>query len=205
MTFYTTYIFYCAASVGAVGLCLCVCLIPRDASLPLPEAKSPSSSQSLPLWKWCDNKCRSSLAAFIPTVSSRSCRQQGVAQGGEGGPFLLLMAGGTVVPQLVPAGRRARRNLCEMQMFLTWLFPPFLLLCWVHISRGCETLLQIGGVCTAMELLAFCNFIYCIFFSFFFFFQSRKHASKVRLYYMLHPIDGGCPAKKLRSENVGII
>ncbi|OXB62728.1 hypothetical protein ASZ78_010795 [Callipepla squamata] len=30
---------------------------------------------------------------------------------------------------------------------------------------------------------------------------SRKHASKVRLYYMLHPIDGGCPAKKLRSEN----
>ncbi|NWR24790.1 ZMAT4 protein, partial [Emberiza fucata] len=32
-------------------------------------------------------------------------------------------------------------------------------------------------------------------------FQSRKHASKVRLYYMLHPVDGGCPAKKLRSEN----
>ncbi|XP_074664210.1 zinc finger matrin-type protein 4 isoform X3 [Strix aluco] len=32
-------------------------------------------------------------------------------------------------------------------------------------------------------------------------FPSRKHASKVRLYYMLHPIDGGCPAKKLRSEN----
>ncbi|XP_057274105.1 zinc finger matrin-type protein 4 isoform X3 [Pezoporus wallicus] len=31
--------------------------------------------------------------------------------------------------------------------------------------------------------------------------KSRKHASKVRLYYMLHPIDGGCPAKKLRSEN----
>ncbi|KAJ7305206.1 hypothetical protein JRQ81_011115, partial [Phrynocephalus forsythii] len=30
---------------------------------------------------------------------------------------------------------------------------------------------------------------------------SRKHASKVRLYYMLHPLDGGCPAKKLRSEN----
>ncbi|XP_043938972.1 zinc finger matrin-type protein 4 isoform X2 [Protopterus annectens] len=30
---------------------------------------------------------------------------------------------------------------------------------------------------------------------------SRKHASKVRLYYMLHPVDGGCPAKKLRSEN----
>uniref|UniRef100_A0A8B9P5A8 Zinc finger matrin-type 4 n=1 Tax=Apteryx owenii TaxID=8824 RepID=A0A8B9P5A8_APTOW len=32
-------------------------------------------------------------------------------------------------------------------------------------------------------------------------YESRKHASKVRLYYMLHPIDGGCPAKKLRSEN----
>uniref|UniRef100_A0A8C0QAC7 Zinc finger matrin-type 4 n=1 Tax=Canis lupus familiaris TaxID=9615 RepID=A0A8C0QAC7_CANLF len=31
--------------------------------------------------------------------------------------------------------------------------------------------------------------------------QSRKHASKVRLYYMLHPRDGGCPAKRLRSEN----
>ncbi|KAF2986753.1 hypothetical protein EK904_004014 [Melospiza melodia maxima] len=31
--------------------------------------------------------------------------------------------------------------------------------------------------------------------------MSRKHASKVRLYYMLHPVDGGCPAKKLRSEN----
>ncbi|XP_030057670.1 zinc finger matrin-type protein 4 isoform X2 [Microcaecilia unicolor] len=32
-------------------------------------------------------------------------------------------------------------------------------------------------------------------------YESRKHASKVRLYYMLHPLDGGCPAKKLRSEN----
>ncbi|XP_069473729.1 zinc finger matrin-type protein 4 isoform X2 [Ambystoma mexicanum] len=32
-------------------------------------------------------------------------------------------------------------------------------------------------------------------------YESRKHASKVRLYYMLHPADGGCPAKKLRSEN----
>ncbi|XP_011816138.1 PREDICTED: zinc finger matrin-type protein 4 [Colobus angolensis palliatus] len=32
-------------------------------------------------------------------------------------------------------------------------------------------------------------------------FKSRKHASKVRLYYMLHPRDGGCPAKRLRSEN----
>ncbi|GAB5570292.1 zinc finger matrin-type protein 4 isoform X3 [Prionailurus iriomotensis] len=31
---------------------------------------------------------------------------------------------------------------------------------------------------------------------------SRKHASKVRLYYMLHPRDGGCPAKRLRSENL---
>ncbi|XP_055518116.1 zinc finger matrin-type protein 4-like [Leucoraja erinacea] len=33
-------------------------------------------------------------------------------------------------------------------------------------------------------------------------YESRKHASKVRLYYMLHPVDGGCPAKKLRAENV---
>ncbi|XP_042200505.1 zinc finger matrin-type protein 4-like [Callorhinchus milii] len=32
-------------------------------------------------------------------------------------------------------------------------------------------------------------------------YESRKHASKVRLYYMLHPVDGSCPAKKLRSEN----
>lgn len=32
--------------------------------------------------------------------------------------------------------------------------------------------------------------------------QSRKHANKVRLYYMLHPVDGGCPAKKLRTDNV---
>ncbi|XP_032869673.1 zinc finger matrin-type protein 4 isoform X1 [Amblyraja radiata] len=32
-------------------------------------------------------------------------------------------------------------------------------------------------------------------------YESRKHASKVRLYYMLHPVDGGCPAKKLRAEN----
>ncbi|XP_058230403.1 zinc finger matrin-type protein 4 isoform X1 [Hemibagrus wyckioides] len=30
---------------------------------------------------------------------------------------------------------------------------------------------------------------------------SRKHANKVRLYYMLHPVDGGCPAKKLRTHN----
>ncbi|XP_059400643.1 zinc finger matrin-type protein 4-like isoform X2 [Carassius carassius] len=32
-------------------------------------------------------------------------------------------------------------------------------------------------------------------------YESRKHANKVRLYYMLHPVDGGCPAKKLRTEN----
>ncbi|KAF6730594.1 Zinc finger matrin-type protein 4, partial [Oryzias melastigma] len=32
--------------------------------------------------------------------------------------------------------------------------------------------------------------------------QSRKHANKVRLYYMLHPVDGGCPAKKLRTDNM---
>lgn len=36
----------------------------------------------------------------------------------------------------------------------------------------------------------------------FFVFQSRKHANKVRLYDMLHPADGGCPAKKLRTDNV---
>lgn len=36
----------------------------------------------------------------------------------------------------------------------------------------------------------------------FFLLQSRKHANKVRLYYMLHPVDGGCPAKKLRTDNV---
>ncbi|XP_053510219.1 zinc finger matrin-type protein 4 isoform X2 [Ictalurus furcatus] len=32
-------------------------------------------------------------------------------------------------------------------------------------------------------------------------YESRKHANKVRLYYMLHPVDGGCPAKKLRTHN----
>ncbi|TRY57701.1 hypothetical protein DNTS_025919 [Danionella cerebrum] len=32
-------------------------------------------------------------------------------------------------------------------------------------------------------------------------YESRKHANKVRLYYMLHPLDGGCPAKKLRTDN----
>ncbi|XP_051780240.1 zinc finger matrin-type protein 4 isoform X2 [Erpetoichthys calabaricus] len=31
--------------------------------------------------------------------------------------------------------------------------------------------------------------------------ESRKHANKVRLYYMLHPVDGGFPAKKLRTDN----
>ncbi|XP_061071755.1 zinc finger matrin-type protein 4-like [Conger conger] len=31
-------------------------------------------------------------------------------------------------------------------------------------------------------------------------YQSRKHANKVRLYNMLHPKDGGCPAKKLCTE-----
>ncbi|XP_036385955.1 zinc finger matrin-type protein 4-like [Megalops cyprinoides] len=35
-------------------------------------------------------------------------------------------------------------------------------------------------------------------------YESRKHANKVRLYYMLHPADGGCPAKKLRHENGGV-
>lgn len=43
---------------------------------------------------------------------------------------------------------------------------------------------------------------YFFYFFFFFVFQSRKHANKVRLYYMLHPADGGCPAKKLRTDNV---
>ncbi|GLD52489.1 zinc finger matrin-type protein 4-like protein [Lates japonicus] len=32
-------------------------------------------------------------------------------------------------------------------------------------------------------------------------YESRKHSNKVRLYYMLHPVDGGCPAKKLRTDN----
>ncbi|XP_030623981.1 zinc finger matrin-type protein 4 [Chanos chanos] len=32
-------------------------------------------------------------------------------------------------------------------------------------------------------------------------YESRKHASKVRLYNMLHPVDGGCPAKRLRLDN----
>ncbi|XP_076848353.1 zinc finger matrin-type protein 4 isoform X1 [Brachyhypopomus gauderio] len=35
-------------------------------------------------------------------------------------------------------------------------------------------------------------------------YESRKHANKVRLYYMLHPVDGGCPAKKLRTDNFSI-
>ncbi|XP_055503066.1 zinc finger protein isoform X2 [Leucoraja erinacea] len=32
-------------------------------------------------------------------------------------------------------------------------------------------------------------------------YESKKHANKVRLYYMLHPEDGGPPSKKLRSDN----
>ncbi|KAL4609332.1 zinc finger matrin-type protein 4-like [Arapaima gigas] len=32
-------------------------------------------------------------------------------------------------------------------------------------------------------------------------YESRKHANRVRLYHMLHPADGGCPAKKLRTDN----
>ncbi|XP_067858896.1 zinc finger protein [Heptranchias perlo] len=32
-------------------------------------------------------------------------------------------------------------------------------------------------------------------------YESKKHANKVRLYYMLHPEDGGPPSKKLRPDN----
>ncbi|KAG7258836.1 hypothetical protein CRUP_014005, partial [Coryphaenoides rupestris] len=32
-------------------------------------------------------------------------------------------------------------------------------------------------------------------------YESRKHANKVRLFYMLHPQDGGPPCKKLRPDN----
>ncbi|XP_036413156.1 zinc finger matrin-type protein 4-like [Colossoma macropomum] len=32
-------------------------------------------------------------------------------------------------------------------------------------------------------------------------YQSKKHASKVRLFYMLHPEDGGPPSKRLRPDN----
>ncbi|XP_043912158.1 uncharacterized protein LOC122789044 [Protopterus annectens] len=32
-------------------------------------------------------------------------------------------------------------------------------------------------------------------------YESKKHANKVKLYYMLHPEDGGPPSKKLCSEN----
>lgn len=85
-------------------------------------------------------------------------------------------------------------------MLLTWIPPPFLLQWWICASRGCEICLWVGVVITETRPLAPCNFSS----SFLFAFQSRKHASKVRLYYMLHPIDGGCPAKKLRSENVSI-
>lgn len=31
--------------------------------------------------------------------------------------------------------------------------------------------------------------------------QSKKHANKVRLFYMLHPKDGGPPSKRLRPDN----
>ncbi|XP_076875942.1 zinc finger matrin-type protein 4 isoform X2 [Brachyhypopomus gauderio] len=34
-------------------------------------------------------------------------------------------------------------------------------------------------------------------------YKSRKHANRVRHYYMLHPADGGCPVKKLRADNDG--
>ncbi|KAJ8248393.1 hypothetical protein GJAV_G00241560 [Gymnothorax javanicus] len=32
-------------------------------------------------------------------------------------------------------------------------------------------------------------------------YESKKHANKVRLFYMLHPEDGGPPSKRLRSDN----
>ncbi|XP_078138805.1 zinc finger matrin-type protein 4-like isoform X2 [Centroberyx gerrardi] len=32
-------------------------------------------------------------------------------------------------------------------------------------------------------------------------YESRKHANKVRLFYMLHPEDGGPPSKRLRPDN----
>ncbi|XP_072512795.1 zinc finger matrin-type protein 4-like isoform X2 [Salminus brasiliensis] len=32
-------------------------------------------------------------------------------------------------------------------------------------------------------------------------YRSKKHASKVRLFYMLHPEDGGPPSKRLRPDN----
>lgn len=127
---------------------------------------------------------------------------------GEGGPFLLLIAGALTSLQLSSARGRALWKLLEThtrrRCFSPVSFPPFLLPPWIHISKGCEVLLQFGFVCSAVEHLAFFVTSFLAF-SFSFFFQSRKHASKVRLYYMLHPIDGGCPAKKLRSENVGII
>lgn len=73
---------------------------------------------------------------------------------------------------------------------------PFLLVS----VRGGGIWLWAGVVSTATGLLAPADFSSALFAL-----QSRKHASKVRLYYMLHPVDGGCPAKKLRSENVGTI
>ncbi|KAL7890015.1 hypothetical protein AOLI_G00022730 [Acnodon oligacanthus] len=32
-------------------------------------------------------------------------------------------------------------------------------------------------------------------------YESKKHANKVRLFYMLHPEDGGPPSKRLRPDN----
>ncbi|XP_048865546.1 zinc finger matrin-type protein 4-like isoform X2 [Brienomyrus brachyistius] len=34
-------------------------------------------------------------------------------------------------------------------------------------------------------------------------YESKKHANKVRLFYMLHPEDGGPPSKRLRPDNAG--
>nr|XP_046210161.1 zinc finger protein [Oncorhynchus gorbuscha] len=34
-------------------------------------------------------------------------------------------------------------------------------------------------------------------------YESKKHANKVRLFYMLHPEDGGPPSKRLRPDNPG--
>lgn len=103
-------------------------------------------------------------------MSPRGRRQQDSAQSGEGGPFLLLMAGVTVAPRSVSAGWER----CETPVFLTWVFPPFLLPCRMHISRGCEILLRIAVVCPAIELLAYGNFISCIFLSFLFFFPESE-------------------------------
>lgn len=49
--------------------------------------------------------------------------------------------------------------------------------------------------------LCYANFTrsFCLFLSFTQ--QSKKHANKVRLFYMLHPEDGGPPSKRLRPDN----